>query len=71
MINLISPFISVHSETCNTQHVLIEAWRKILGNTLLGLWNFQRPLIVIIKLVVYEFDKNRLCFIYSNLKSKN
>ena len=46
MINLISPFISVHSETCNTQHVLIEEWRNILGNTLLGLWNFQRPLIV-------------------------
>ena len=46
MINLISPFISVHSETCNTQHVLIEERRKTLGNTLSGLWNFQTPLIV-------------------------
>ena len=46
MNSLISPFISVHSETCNTQHVLIEKWKRNLGNALLGLGNFRMPLIV-------------------------
>ena len=41
MNSLVSPFISVHSETCNTQHVLIEKWKRNLGNALLGLGTFE------------------------------
>ena len=82
MNNLSPPFLSAYRESHNTQHVLIrliEKWRKNLDNNYFNgavLMGFSKVFdciphdLVIAKLVAYGFDKNKICYIYSYVKSR-